>query len=344
MARTGCRKPKGRELPVGEGANMVKKSAVGIAFFLALWGCGLCHAEELPMFLDGNPRYPLVSGINPHRYYLDLGSCAVISGDADTFEIYAEGIYRSSDVAVQHKNPVYRYRQNAESDGKLQYWDGSSHAWKDFPDPYDQDAIEEALDEAGQVDFHFPAYYIFKRVYQHLFGKSYEDEADDDVLRRSALIPQTKETSRICRYLRDDKNYPLVWISQEWAWYLDKSSIYVETEGPPQYILRVLVLATTFLRYDDSLPRSIHSYRFRYDEDEGKMYEWSPQAEEWRCLPPDSNDTSLNDGIKYIGEAAFYHAYGKKFYDVSPRWIRKRNPYFNEQDKQFYERLDGETE
>lgn len=291
------------------------------------------------MFLDGDSRYPLVFGINPHRHYLDLDSCVVISGDADAFEIYAEGIYQSTDVAVQHENPVYRFRKNEETDGALQFGVENNQEWRTIPNPYDQGAMEEALDELGRVDFHFPTYYIFKIVYRHLFGIPYEDGIDDDVLRRSALIPQITETSKIHRYLRDDKNYPLVWISQEWAWYLDKGSIYVEMEESSQCILRVLVLDMTFLHYDDSLPRSMHSYRVRYNKDEGKMYEWNFNAEEWRYLPPDRSNTSL-----YVGEAAFYLVYGEKFYAVSPRWHRKRNPWLNMDDKWFYERLDGETE
>ncbi|MBO6236547.1 MAG: hypothetical protein J6N22_07485, partial [Schwartzia sp.] len=45
----------------------------------SLFGC--CHADDLdlPMFLDDNPRYPLVFAIYPSGHYLDLESCRVIS-------------------------------------------------------------------------------------------------------------------------------------------------------------------------------------------------------------------------------------------------------------------------
>ena len=303
----------------------------------SIFGC--CQAEELPMFLDDNPRYPLVFGINPHRHYLDLESCKVISGDEDSFEIYAEGVYQSVDPAVQRKdNPIYHFRKNEESDWELQFWKNSSNEWKTFPNPYDQEKIEAMLDETGRVDYYYPPYYIFTYLYRHLFGKSYEDNIDEEALQRTAIIPQVRETSEIRSYLWNDKNYPLVWICQEWAWYLDESSIYVEMEEPPQYILRVLVLEPTFLRYDDTLPRSIHFYRFLYDEDEGKMYKWNPKSEDWYYLMPTKNDDI------YVGEAAFYLVYGEKFYDVSPRWHRKRNPWLDIDDEWFYERLDGETE
>lgn len=308
---------------------------------------GHCHAEErfswTAMFLDDNPRYPLIFGINPHREYLDLESCRIISGDEDSFEIYAEGIYKSTDIAVQRKEtPAHRFRKNEESNGELQFWKNSGKEWVTFPNPYDQEKIEAMLDETGYVNYYFPTYYIFKYLYRHLFDKPYEDDIDDEALQRTAIIPQIRETSKIRRYLWGDTNFPLVWICQEWAWYLDESSIYVEMEEPPRYILRVLVLEPTFLRYDDTLPRSIHSYRFLYDEDEGEMYKWYPKLENWRYLKPDENDYSFVD--RYVGEAAFYLAYGKKFYDVSPRWRRKRNPWLNTDDKWFYERLDGETE
>ena len=107
----------------------------------SIFGC--CQAEELPMFLDDNPRYPLVFGINPHRHYLDLESSKVIAGDEDSFEIYAEGVYQSVDPAVQRKdNPIYHFRKNEESDWELQFWKNSSNEWMTFPNPYDKEKIE----------------------------------------------------------------------------------------------------------------------------------------------------------------------------------------------------------
>lgn len=311
----------------------------------SLFGC--CHVKELdlPMFLDDNPRYPLVFAIYPQGHYLDLESCKVISGDEDSFEIYAEGVFHSRDSFVQRKdNPIYHFRKNEESDGELQFWESYGKKWKTFPDPYDQEKNEAILDETGYVDYHFPVYYIFKYLYRHLFGKPYEDDIDDEALQHTAIIWQRRETVGFSDYLWDDKNYPLVWVCGGWTWYLDKSSIYVEMEEPPQYILRVLILEPTFLRYDDTLPRSIHSYRFLYDDDEGKMYKWSPKLEKWWYLEPDENDTSYNDGERYVGEAAFYLVYGEKLYDVFPRWHRARSPWLDIHDKWFYERLDGEME
>ena len=320
-------------------------AAAVASFVLELSICGHCHAEKLQMFLDDNPRYPLIFGINPHRRYLDLESCRVISGDEDSFEIYAEGIYKSTDIAVQSKEtPTYHFRKNEESNGELQVWLKRDQKWKTIPNPYDQDAISEALDETGYFDYPFITYYTFKCIYQHLFGKPFEDDneemndIDDEVLQHSALIPQIQETSKIRPYLWGDTNFPLVWICHEWAWYLDESSIYVEMEAPPQYILRVIAIKQTFLHYDDSPPRTIRSHRFLYDEDEGKMYDWNPRMKNWHYMMPEKNDDI------YMGEAVFYLVYGEKFYDVSPRWRRKRNPWLDIKDEWFYERLDGETE
>ena len=56
---------------------------------------GRCHAEE-QLFLDDDPRYPLVFaliwGRDDFRHYLDLDSCEVISHDEDGFEIAAKYI------------------------------------------------------------------------------------------------------------------------------------------------------------------------------------------------------------------------------------------------------------
>lgn len=320
-------------------------AAVVASFVMEFTVLGHCHAEKLQLFLDDNPRYPLIFGLNPHREYLDLESCRIISGDENNFEIYAEGIYKSTDVAVQMKEtPTHLFRKNEESDEELQVWSKRNQEWKTIPNPYDQEAISEVLEETGFFDYPFITYYRFKCIYQHLFGKPYEDDndelngIDDEVLQHSALIPQIRETSKIRPYLWGDENFPLVWICHEWAWYLDESSIYVEMESPSKYILRVIAVEQTFLHYDDSPPRTIRSYRFLYDEDEGKMYKWSPKKEDWFYLTPNKNDDI------YVGEAAFYLVYGEKFYDVSPRWRRKRNPWFNMDDEWFYERLDGETE
>ena len=46
-------------------------AAFAVAFVIEVALYGRCHAEE-PLFLDGNPRYPLVLAIALQRQYLEL--------------------------------------------------------------------------------------------------------------------------------------------------------------------------------------------------------------------------------------------------------------------------------
>ena len=212
-----------------------------IIAFLSSSVFGHCQAEE-HLFLNDNPRYPLIFAIDRNRRYLDLDSCAIISNDENGFEISAQCICQDMESNEPEKNQTFRFRKNAESNWKLQVWEEFwarySSEWRTIPDPMELKDIEQTLDTKGYINYHFPAYYLFKCVYQQLFNEPYKDNIDDEVLRRSAIIPQDRDTSKIDPYLWGDKNYPCVWMYQGWAWNLDKSSVYVEMEAPSQYILR----------------------------------------------------------------------------------------------------------
>ena len=123
------------------------------------------------------------------------------------------------------------------------------------------------------------------------------------------------------------------------AWHLDKHSVYVELDAPPQYILRILVLSAPQVHNNDIVPRSIDLYRLRYDEDEGKMFVEN-SAGDWRYMPPDGSSAESGKAM-YIGEAAFYITYGRRFYGASPKWNQNLNAYFDVFDDAFYELLDG---
>lgn len=314
-----------------------------VSLAMGVSNVGRCYAEE-PLYLGDNPRYPLlfalIWGRDDFRHYLDLDSCEVISRDEDGFEITTKYITTSKQSDEDHEYTC-RFRKNGDSGWKLQVWDEHyDKAWETFIDPHDEDTIEQRLEEKGIVRFRLSDYYLFKCAYKYLFNETYEDGTDEDALQRSVMILPREEKPRPHAYLWNDKNYPRVWRSSYYAVHLDKNSVYVEAEASPQRILQVLTLDTVLLHYKDIFPNAIYFDRFLYDEDEGKMYCWSPSKEEWYYLRPNSPGRNV-----CIGEAAFYLAYGKKFYGETAEWSRRRTPYhWNENDTTFYERLDGMEE
>lgn len=154
-------------------------------------------------------------------------------------------------------------------------------------------------------------------------------------------VGHCEESLNIYNYLWDDDNYPCIARFNTAAWHLDKTSVYVEMEEPPQYILHVHVLRTPQLHYNDILPECTESYRILFNKEEGAMYEWLPQ-EEWHYLSLDKKNNGDASCVPlYAGEAAFYLTYGERFYDVAPLWFHRPNPWFKKHDKEFYDRLDG---
>ena len=317
--------------------------------------CKRCHAEEPQMFLDDNPRFPLIyarEGALDRFNYLDLDSCTVISGDEDCFEISAQYVALSffRDVAPQYASSskeeyTCRFRKNEESGGELQVWDEHyDKKWRTFIGPHDEEVIEQMLDETGYAGYSLSSYYMFKCVYQHLFGEPYEDDWDDEALQRTVMIlPRGKKTERH-RYLWDDENYPCVFASKlDGALNLDKNSVYVEMESPSQCILRILVLHTPMLHYNDLIVDSIKSWRYLYDREEKKMYIWWPRSGGWRHFSPESDGT-IDRRVRHVGEAAYYLAYGERFYGADQRWDPVLKRFVDVYKDAFYERLDGEIE
>ncbi len=302
---------------------------------------GYCHAEE-SLCMDGDPRYPLIFAKEMYRHYLDLDSCTIISDNEDGFEVYAE--YIDTYFPANKRRHGRHFRKKKE--GKIQVLVDDNTRWVTFWNPHDEETISRVLAEEGQISFQLGAYYMFKCVYQQLFGKPYEDEWDDEELRRSVIILLSKEDiekKAIPQYLWDDANYPRVWTQMDNAFYLDKSSIYIEMEDPPQYILRALILSTPMLHnHKDIMPLSIKVERLLYDEEEEKMYAWWWQDMQWHFVPPDGCNAESGRGMR-VGEAAFYLAYGEKFYGAAPIWHRRLNKYWDVFQDEFYERLEGEA-
>lgn len=328
----------------------MRKSILALAVLAACFVMpinGYCEAEET-LFLNGDPRYRLIFAKEMYRHYLDLDSCAIISDDEDGFEISAD--YIDTDLKGKRYKYTLRFRKNEESDGELQVFRRNYYGveyieeWNTFYNPHDGENVNRVLDEEGKIDFRLRDYYMFKCVYQQLFGKPYEDEFDDAELRRSVIIlisRKDRKNDSIPQYLWDDENYPRVWTQMDDAFYLDKSSIYIEEEDPPHYILRVLVLRTRQHRYNDILPSAIRSYGLLYDEDEEKMYV-ETKEKRWHYMPP--HGSNAESGLQMrVGEAAFYLAYGEKFYGAAPKWHRFFKEYWDVFQDDFYERLEGEA-
>ncbi len=275
---------------------------------------GRCHAEE-SLFLDGNPRYPLVSAQKSSRDYLDLDSCEVISDDEDGFEISA----KCNNPRYPNNDYIYRFRRNKESDGKLQVRDWYDKKWKTIYDPHDKETVEQVLEERDYIYFRLDDYYIFKCVYQELFGKPYEDAFDDEALRRSVImLPREGERPRTPDYLWDDENFPNIWYHGggiDSACYIDKSSLYIEDETPPYYTLQILMLDTPLRHYNDILPRSISQARYLYDDENKIMYcNWRGKKS-WTRLIPGGSTKEEGYWALSAGEAAFRLAYGRNFYE-----------------------------
>ena len=321
----------------------MRKSILALAVLLACFVMpisGHCEAEE-PLVMNGDPRYLLIFAKEMYRHYLDLNSCTIISDDEDGFEVYAE--YVDLESFDKYRRHGRHFRKNKE--GEIQVLVDDNTRWVSFYNPHDGETVNQVLDEEGKIDFRLRDYYMFKCVYQQLFGKSYEDEFNDDELRRSViiLIPRKdRKNDSIPHYLWDDENYPRVWAQMDDAFYLDKSSVYIEEEDPPQYILRVLVLRTRQHHYNNILPSAIWSKRIMFDEEEEKMYAWWHRDKQWHYMPPHGCNAVSGIGM-HVGEAAFYLAYGEKFYGAAPKWHHYFKEYWDVFQDEFYERLEGEA-
>ena len=55
-------------------------------------------------------------------------------------------------------------------------WDDYGKKWNTIYNPYDQDMIEEVLESSRYAHYRLPDYYMFKRIYQQVFRKPYEDD------------------------------------------------------------------------------------------------------------------------------------------------------------------------
>ena len=125
------------------------------------------------------------------------------------------------------------------------------------------------------------------------------------------------------RFWKGDTNYPLVWGRRGEAVYLDKSSIKINLNDSPYYIITVQTISVYPSDYspgnelysNDKEAGSTMDYEFFYDEEEMDMREKHSAVSNgnWMYLRPQDGDAMRGRRI-YIGEAIFYVATGRKFY------------------------------
>ena len=114
-------------------------------------------------------------------------------------------------------------------------------------------------------------------------------------------------------HLGGDDNYILVDGHMGVAWYLDRSSLYVEKYEPPQYIIAVNVCQVNGADRGNTAISRVLTERFFYNWDLRQMYVDRDGSSNWRYLDP--NGSWVATGIVMpAGEMAFYLAYDMRFY------------------------------
>ena len=121
-------------------------------------------------------------------------------------------------------------------------------------------------------------------------------------------------------HLNGDKNYILVDGHMGVAWYVDRSSLTVQSYNPPSYIIAVNVISAQsaiddvqdFYNGGEGVAIGIKTYRFSYDWNSRSMYV-DGGSQGWEYLNPWG--CWAETGIRMpAGEMAFALAYGLRFY------------------------------
>lgn len=134
-----------------------------------------------------------------------------------------------------------------------------------------------------------------------------------------ALIASPSVHANYPTYLNGGRNFILV-DGHMGAWYVERSSLVVQSYNPPNYIIAVNVIyahsaiddVQDFYNGGEGVAVGITIYRFSYDWDSRKMYV-DNGSQEWEYLNPWG--CWAETGIRMpAGEMAFALAYGLKFY------------------------------
>ena len=143
-------------------------------------------------------------------------------------------------------------------------------------------------------------------------------------------------------YLNGDRNFILVDGHMGTAWYVDRSSLAVQSYAPPSYIIAVNVISARsaiddendFYNGGEGTAIGITTYRFAYDWDSRSMYvdngsqgwtylnPWGSWAETGIRMPAGEKAFALAYGLRFYGEleqesynGAMYHPFGDDFYE-----------------------------
>lgn len=111
-------------------------------------------------------------------------------------------------------------------------------------------------------------------------------------------------------YLGGDRDFLLCGGHMGTAYYIDRNSLVIEDDGPIIYNLSIDVITVHNADRKNIGPFETQTRYFRYDKENGKMYEWFD--DEWHYILPVG--CMAETGHEFSGEMAFYLAYGMKFY------------------------------
>ena len=144
-------------------------------------------------------------------------------------------------------------------------------------------------------------------------------------------------------YLNGDRNFILVDGHMGIAWYVDWSSLVVQSYEPPSYIIAVNVISAQsaiddvqdFYHGGEGTVTGIKTYRFSYDWGSRRMYAdsgsqgwkylnpWGCWAETGIRMPAGAMAFALAYGLRFYGEfekeaydGTMYHPFGDNFYDA----------------------------
>lgn len=138
------------------------------------------------------------------------------------------------------------------------------------------------------------------------------------------------------KHLGGNSNFILVDGHMGTAWYLDRSSLYVEKYAPPQYIIVANVCTVDNANNGSTAIQQVKTYRFFYNWDLRQMYIDRNGNSNWIYLKP--LGSWAESGISMpAGEMAFYLAYNLKFYGSQKWYDSYLNKYFPAFEPSFYD-------
>lgn len=117
-------------------------------------------------------------------------------------------------------------------------------------------------------------------------------------------------------YLNGDLNFVRIDSHYDYAYYLDRSSMYVKEYNPPEYIIVTNICVVPDAAIGSTTISSVNTYEFYYDiskKNNWKMYYSTPSSDSWHYIKP--HYTYANNGVVLpAGEMAFYIEYIMPFY------------------------------